>query len=290
MDTIKYITPGAPLQLLDVTAEVFVLEAKTKKDIEKVYRVISRRSSLELLGRSPGVNVKSEDERPRFPLPANVQRIHEELWGVSEVLGIRFPHPTAGLTYGFQGFQFAHICRAYEVAYNRGLLYQNQLHIGERAIALCSAILSTGIDALIDEATGYQYCRPADALQRLVAEYLLDTPAEWKKTFQNELYREWFRLKGWNHLDPVNQRPACLGHITNDLVYNRILPPEVNEELRDRRGDSNNKLHVYLSEEKGRRHLENHLNDLKTLARVSTNWDDYLQKVDVVAPRIGSLN
>ncbi|QDZ41706.1 hypothetical protein FRE64_17240 (plasmid) [Euhalothece natronophila Z-M001] len=289
MAHIKYITPGASLDLLDVSAEVFVLEVNTQKGIEKVYRVISRRSNLELLGRSPGVNVKSEDQRPRFPLPSNVQRIHEELWGVSEVLGIRFTHPTAGLTYGFQGFQFARICRAYEVAYNRGLLYQNQFHIGERAIALCSAILSTGIDALIDEATGYQYRRPEDALQHLVAEYLLDTPAEWRKTFPDELYREWFRLKGWHHLDPKAKRPSCVGKITNDLVYNRILPTEVNNELRARRGDSSNKLHVYLSEEKGRRHLENHLNTLKTLAMVSNDWDDYLQKVDVVAPRIGSL-
>ncbi|MFP4132554.1 MAG: hypothetical protein ACLFTJ_00295 [Halothece sp.] len=77
MATIKYITPGAPLQLLDVIAKVFVLEVETNKGIEKLYRVISRRSFFELLGRSPGSNVKSEDERPSFPLPANVKNIYE---------------------------------------------------------------------------------------------------------------------------------------------------------------------------------------------------------------------
>ncbi|QDZ41722.1 hypothetical protein FRE64_17325 (plasmid) [Euhalothece natronophila Z-M001] len=50
------------------------------------------------------------------------------------------------------------------------------------------------------------------------------------------MYREWFRLKGWHHLDPKAKRPSCVGKITNDLVYNRILPTEVNNELRARRG------------------------------------------------------
>lgn len=285
---VKYKTPAAPLKLLDVTAEVSVLEAE-ENGIEKIYRVVSGRSSFELSGRSPGANLKSPDGIPRIPLPQNVRAVHSELWGVDEIVGIKFKAPQYGWTNGFQGFQLAQLFRSYEIAYHRQLLYHNQKHLGERAIALCSAILSTGIDALIDEATGYQYRRPEDALQRLVAEYLIDTPAEWRKTFPDDLYHEWFRLKGWNHLDPMNQKPGCLGRITNDLVYDRMFPREVTEELHNRRGDTNNKLHVYLSQEKGRRHLENHLNTLKTVAMLSQDWDDYLQKIDRVAPQIGSL-
>ncbi|MFP4132553.1 MAG: P63C domain-containing protein [Halothece sp.] len=122
-----------------------------------------------------------------------------------------------------------------------------------------------------------------------MAEYLLNKPAEWRKTFPDELYKEWFRLKGWDHLDPKTQRPAYLGHITNDLVYDRILPAEVNDELRDRCGDTNCKLHTFLSEEKGRKKLEEHLIKLKTLAQVSSSWDGYIETVDLVAPRVGCM-
>lgn len=58
---------------------------------------------------------------------------------------------------------FIDICRAYSRARDMGKISESQVPIAIRASMLLSAFAKTGIEAAIDEATGYQYERAADA-------------------------------------------------------------------------------------------------------------------------------
>jgi len=147
------------------------------------------------------------------------------------------------------------------------------------------AFATVGIVAAIDEATGFQEQRDPDELRRLLNLYLAEETQAWLKTFPDNLYKVWFKLRGWTNLDPIKQRPGCLGNITNNLVYQRILP-NLDQHLQEKRQDSvNDKLHQYLSQERGRVHLMQHLKQLEMLAELSTDWDDYLQKVNQFLPK-----
>ena len=52
-----------------------------------------------------------------------------------------------------------------------------------------------GIDAFIDEITGYQETREKDALQKLLNLYVEEIFHPWKRRFPESFYREIYRLK-----------------------------------------------------------------------------------------------
>jgi hypothetical protein len=272
------------LPLLEYKADVYVV--KDSCDGTQVFRrVISQRGMFKLMGKSPGIRRDSQYENPyvKFPLAQNIASVHEEIYGENEIIGFPFIDRNETIHYGFEGKQLSKLARSYEVAYQKGILTSNQKHLGQRAQYLCNALMGVGIDALIDEATGFQYHRQSDALQDLLQRYLRDTAAEWKKTFSDEFYEQLYRILNWKHLNPKTQRPGCLGRITNELVYQRILP-SLDERLHQKRQSRNEKLHRYLSQE-GRQHLEAHLNQLRALLIVSQDWEDLISKVDKVAPK-----
>jgi hypothetical protein len=73
-----------------------------------------------------------------------------------------------GMAFGFKGNIFPLVCRVYVDAMYGGKLRAPQLPIAERCKVVLNALQSVAIDALIDEATGYQDVRPKDDLRRLL--------------------------------------------------------------------------------------------------------------------------
>jgi hypothetical protein len=73
-------------------------------------------------------------------------------------------------------------------ARDAGVLLPNQFHLAERAELIIRASAKTGIDGLIDEATGYQEIREADALQVKFKTYLSEELREWTRTFPREFF------------------------------------------------------------------------------------------------------
>lgn len=248
-------------------------------------RVISQRDMFKLMGKSPGIRRYSQYENSyiRFPIAENIASVHEAIYGENEIIGFPFLDKNETIYYGFEGKQLSKLARSYEVAYYEGILNRNQKHLGQRAQNLCNAFMGVGIDALIDEATGFQYHRQSDALQDLLQNYLRDTAAKWKKTFSDKFYKELYRILNWEHLNPKTQRPGCLGHITNELVYQRIFP-SLDEHLHQKRQSRNEKLHRYLTEE-GRKLLKSHLDTLEIVLQCSQDWDNLISNLDRVAPK-----
>ena len=105
---------------------------------------------------------------------------------------------------------FLEICSAYVSALASGAnLTEKQKSTAINCSILLSACAKTGLIALIDEATGYQYVRESDALQVKIRAFISDELRAWEKTFPDELWEQFGRLTGWK--GSLQQRPKYWG-------------------------------------------------------------------------------
>lgn len=184
------------------------------------------------------------------------------------------------------------VCNVYLAARRDKKLTHKQKHIAEACEVLLSALAQVGIDALVDEATGFQYARQRDALQRLLERYISSELARWVLTFDDDDYREMYRLRGWT-LDPESsKKPGAVGKYTVDLVYDRIHPDLLTELKRSKAGWEENggrkwgKLHQFLTTSQGHPRLRQHLEGVTVLMRVSRTWPEFYERLDTIYPRI----
>lgn len=141
-----------------------------------------------------------------------------------------------------------------------------------------------GIIALVDEATGYQYEREKDELQKILTAYISKELLPWQKRFPDEFYKEIFRLNGWHYTVSgigKNNRPGIIGTWTLQLIYN-LLPKGVREELervtpKNNSGVKTAKMHQSLTVDVGNSHLEKQLISVITLMNVSNSWKEFIQ-------------
>ncbi len=109
-------------------------------------------------------------------------------------------------------------------------LTERQREMAVNASMFLASCAKVGLDALIDEATGYQYERAEDALQVKLRAYLEEEMRKWEPTFPNELWLEFARLTKWQ--GSVTKRPKYWGKLVMDLVY-EYLDPDVAAWLRE---------------------------------------------------------
>jgi hypothetical protein len=154
---------------------------------------------------------------------------------------------------------FLEICRAFVRASNAGALHTEvQRDIARNASAFLAACANVGLIALIDEATGYQYMRPEDALRTKLKAYLEEEMRPWEKTFPDELWIEFGRLTNWK--GNVQNRPKYWGNLVNELIY-QYLDPDVFIWLKSnapapRHGQN---YHQWLSSQYGLKKLVEHI-------------------------------
>lgn len=160
---------------------------------------------------------------------------------------------------------FIEICQGYVAALNANLdqnspfkLSQRQAEIAIKASIFLAACAKVGLDALIDEATGYQYQRPSDELELKLKLYLADEMRKWEKTFPDDLWQQFGRLTHWK--GKLNQRPKYWGKLVMELIY-EYLDPEVAQWLRENapKPRGNQSYHRWLTEQYGLRKLVEHI-------------------------------
>ena len=171
-----------------------------------------------------------------------------------------------------------------------GKLVSGQKHIAEACTRLLEGLTDVAIDALVDEATGFQDVRAKDALIRLLEKYVSKDAMPWVLTFDDELYREMFRLHGYTYEPGSVKRPMIFARRTEDIY--RRLAPGIREELQKlvRRGPSgrpSEKLFQHLTQHAGYKELRDLLRSVKTIMMLSNDVPDYLRKLDRVHPRFG---
>ena len=179
---------------------------------------------------------------------------------------------TGGKFTPFKASDFVDLCKAYVDAKHAGVLkLESQIAVADRLYAIMTAFAKVGLDAIIDEVTGYQYDREHDELQRLLSLYISEELMPWTKRFPDEFYRQMFRLKGWTYNG--KNRPQYVGKLTNHYIYEQ-LPDGVLEELKQKT-PKNKRLHQSFTDEVGIPHLDKHLQKTIGLMQASDTWEEF---------------
>ena len=165
------------------------------------------------------------------------------------------PNPSRGVA----AETFIDICQAYVKALRADELpTARQRTIATGCSLFLAACATVGLLALIDEATGYQYDRPEDALQVKLALFLEKEMRDWEKTFPDELWVQFGRLTNWS--GAIHSRPKYWGILVNELIY-YYLDADVSEWLRTNapKPKHGQNYHQWLSSQYGLKRLMEHI-------------------------------
>ncbi len=198
--------------------------------------------------------------------------------------------------FGYAAELLPKVCEVFLKAESAGALLPMQKHIGEQCRILLIGLASTGVVALVDEATGYQDERPRDALQAYLEKIISKELAAWVKKFPDEFYENIYKLRGWTWPGMGKNRYSVVGTYTRDLVFERIAPgllPELEKRSpKDEKGNRPNKLHQWLTEEIGDPMLAQHMHSLIMFQRLAIangyGWQRFVKMVDQVLPKKGN--
>lgn len=172
---------------------------------------------------------------------------------------------------------FELICRGYVQALYKGApLTDRQKEIAIKCAVLTAGLTRTGLDALIDEATGYQYERAEDALQVKLRAFIADELRDWEKTFPDELWEEFGRLTNWQN--PLRSRPKWWGKLVIELIY-ETLDPDVAEYLKTHKPEAGVHWHRQLTENLGVRQLVSRCYEVIGMAKTCRNIGELRQRV-----------
>ncbi len=192
---------------------------------------------------------------------------------------------------GYRAELLPDVCDIFADADRAGVLRKNQTHIADACRILSRGLTRVGIIGLVDEATGYQRERAADALARILEKFIAKELQPWVETFPPRFYENMFRLRGLNFPRDTVKKPQYFGHLTNDVIYKR-LAPGILEELKKvtPKLPSGRRKHQYtrrLTEELGHPKLKEHLEVVMAIQTLSDNYDEFIRNLDKVKPRYG---
>ena len=180
---------------------------------------------------------------------------------------------------GYRAELLPQICGVFIDANEADALNKMQEPIAKKCHILLRGFATVGIIALIDEATGYQYDRDRDELNKIFEAYISKELMPWTRRFPPAFYKEIFRLHGWEYNPITVKKPSYVGKLTNSLIYEK-LPPGVLDELKkknpkDDKGRRKHRHHQFLTDDIGNPHLEKQLVAVTTLMKVASNWRNF---------------
>lgn len=181
---------------------------------------------------------------------------------------------------GYEASVLADICEALLDARNHMKLPVRQQRVADQCEILMRGFARIGIIALVDEATGYQYSREKDELQKVLAAYVSDEILKWQLTFTDEFYREIFRL--WKipyTAKYIKNKPSFFGRLTTKFIYSQ-MPDGVVDVIRDnseRNASGNYKYrwHQSLTPEVGRERLKKQIHEVTALMSICDTKEQF---------------
>lgn len=256
-------------------------------------RLLTQAGFLGALGRSTKPKGKSQqvtDGLPPFLATRSLKPlITEEI--IESTVPVSFVTTTGGKALGFKAELLPKVCDLFLQARSLKLLTVQQNQIAVKCEMLVRALAKVGIVALVDEATGFQIERDRDELHKLLSIYLAEERLAWAKRFPDEFYKQIYRLRKWKW--PVGRaKTPLLGHITNDIVYDR-LPQGVLDKLRELNPTDETKRrkwkhHQFLSAEVGQPDLRDHILQILPIMKISKDWKSFKRHLAVAFPKPGS--
>lgn len=265
--------------------------------LEDGRRVLSQNSFVQAIGRTGNVKTaaRSEDgvffKTPPFLTAENLKPFVERHLPTTSTEPIVYRTTIGTVGYGYEASLLPIVCRIFLDARRAKKLSKKQKHIADACELLLSGLANLGIDALVDEATGFQYVRTRDALQRLLEQYVSRELARWERTFEMDFYRHLYRLKGWAFNPGSSRRTPQVARLTVNLTYDRIHPDLLRElkHVRSEGRKPHSKLHQWLTSgpSGGHPRLKQHLEGVVALMSVATSWEQFRDWVDRRYPRYG---
>lgn len=151
-----------------------------------------------------------------------------------------------------------------------------QMQMAMKASMFLSACAKVGLEALIDEATGYQYERAEDALQVKLRAFIAEELRAWEKTFPDEIWVEFGRLTGWS--GSLHSRPKWWGKLVIELIYD-TLDPDVAEYLKTHKPPPGVRWFQQLTDNYGARQLVSRCYEVIGMAKTCTNMRELRDRV-----------
>lgn len=289
--------PNKPLTIGGITIPCYVLEGEIRVLVQRQLQLGIGMSSSGGVGGAhrPAIFFEKLAEKDR--------RIKKSALSIAEHLRnpIEFVPPAGGPAYGYRANLLVDICEVVLKSLRLGILHNRQIHIAERCEILIGGFARIGIDALIDEATGYQEQRSKKALADALEKYLGDLDKHsWIKTFPIEFYKEIFRLRKWKWTVLPNGKkpytPRVVGKFTNDVIYKRIIPGfprALLDELekvnpRDQKtGARKHKHHQWFTIDEGLPLLRERINQVTGMMMGAKDWKEFQRTLRRRFPRTG---
>ncbi|WP_085678184.1 MULTISPECIES: P63C domain-containing protein [unclassified Pseudomonas] len=272
-----------PLKIGDAEIPCYVLEDGT--------RVLSQRGLIAGLGMSRGSRQQGGDRMVTFLESKGVKPFVSEdlLAAITKPIRFLSGNNAAVVTFGYPATVLADICEAVLAARKVGALHYQQVHIAEQCEVLVRGFARVGIIALVDEATGYQKDRARDALAQILEAFVAKELQPYVRTFPPDYYEHLFRLRGLKYPpENANYRPQYFGKLTNDIVYRRLAPGLLAELKKENNRDSKKgHLHRRLTPETGHAKLREHLSSVTTAMKLSKDYPDFIEKLNMLHPRYG---
>jgi hypothetical protein len=278
-------SPDQPIEIGGIEIECYVLDDGT--------RVLTQAGFLEALGRHRKANVRRESSGAITPPILQGKAINPFISPqvMERAKPITFRLPNGGRASGYNAELLPDVCEIYLRARDEGALPKNQEHVAKQAEILVRGLARVGIIALVDEATGYQDVRTRDALARILETFIDKELQAWVRTFPPDFYSEMFRLRELPYSPTSVKRPQYFGHLTNNIVYDRLAPGVLDElkkvTPRTEGGTLRHKYFQRLTNNIGYPKLREHLGSVVTLMKLSSNWNDFMMKLDQIHPRPG---
>lgn len=252
-------------------------------------RIISRNAIFRAFGRTKRGRAKNEIRVPNMPsfIDANNLQpfIHDDLReGLKQ-------HDYIALNgrkdSGYNALVLPMLCKVYLDAREEKILRPQQLPLARISEILLMGLSKTGIIALVDEATEYQYEREQKELQTILKLFVSEEILNWQLTFHLGFYREIFRLWGVPFTDHnIKRKSLFIGKLTSELVYKKlpqgtfILEKLKAKTPKTKSGNYRYRLHQSLTPEVGRESLRKVIYSIETLAVISDSKERFRRLVE----------
>ncbi len=260
--------------------------------LENESRIINGTNVLKVFGRKQMGAAKHQGMSPiltskkleAFVLPEEIERLKP----------VTYIAKNGREVSGYHADAMQILCEVYLRARDEDELSEGQQHLATQADIIIRSLAKTGVVALVDEATGFQYEREKDALQKVLSAYISEDYLKWQRRFPRKFYEEMFRLCGWDFNPLTVKRPGYLGKLTNKYVYD-LLPEGLAEKLRElnpvnESGNRSRKHHQHLTEGVGQVHLERHLTKVITLMEISDDFNQLDNHINRVFRNVDQLS
>jgi hypothetical protein len=204
----------------------------------------------------------------------------------SERNSLVFKAGTGQPAHGIQASDLVDICNAYLKARSAGTLQPSQAKLAEQAEMFISACAKTGIDAIVDEVTGFQYFRKANELQEKFKAYLQEEYRAWALTFPRQFFLQLYKLEGITPPAQTVPYPKRFGKYVMNFVYD-TLDPDIADHLRENNPNPGGaKHHHQLFNDFGYKNLQDHVISVLGIMKASINLERFKENIAIAFPNL----